>query len=370
MFGSNVRLSQAEILKQNILFSEFVDKFTLLDAIHNIVLILNPYRQIIFANEMLMKYLGIEDRSQVYGQRPGEILRCTHAFEFSAGCGTSKFCTECGAAKAIKCSLEGNPSIEECRISTVTNESLDLRVSAVPIQFQNEQYTIFTLNDISDEKRRLMLERIFFHDILNTAGGIKGLTEIIANSDADEGMHQLLNQLSDRLIDEIKAQQELTMAEHGQLQILSESLSSQDIVTKIADVYKHTTLGEDKNIIVNGQTDNVLESDKRLLQRVVGNMVKNALEATKPNGDVTISTKKIGAYVVFQVHNDCCMDKATKLKVFQRSFSTKGINRGLGTYSIKLLTENFLGGKAGFVSNENTGTTFYVIYPEELKNKE
>jgi signal transduction histidine kinase len=366
MFGPDVRLPKAEIFRQNILFGEFTEKFALLDAISEIVLILNSHRQIIFANEKLRKFLNLEHRSEIYGQRPGEILKCEHAFELPSGCGTSKFCTECGAAKAMKSSMAGIQCVEECRISTVNNESFDLRVTAVPIEFENEQFTIFTLNDISDEKRRLMLERIFFHDILNTASGIKGLSDIISTSVADESLNSILAQLSDRLIDEIKAQQELTLAENGQLQTLSEHLSSKELIMRIGETYKHHPLGEKKNIIFNTETEYFFESDKRLLQRVIGNMVKNALEATQVGGNVLITTRKVGHYIAFLVHNDSVIDAASQLKIFQRSFSTKGVNRGLGTYSIKLLTENFLSGRVGFVSNKERGTTFYAIYPEKL----
>ena len=369
MFGPDNRLPKAEIFKQNILFGEFTEKFALLDAISEIVLILNSDRQIIFANEMLRKYLNIEHRSEIYGQRPGEVLMCEHAFELPSGCGTSKFCTECGAAKAIKSSLAGVPCVEECRITTMNSGSLDLRVSAVPVEFENELFTIFTLNDISDEKRRLMLERIFFHDILNTAGGIKGLSDIITTSEADESLMNMLAQLSDRLIDEIKAQQELSLAEHGQLQTLREELSSVEIIEKIVGVYKRHPLGEKRNIIVDTPTDYIITSDKRLLQRVLGNMVKNALEASRIGGDVYVTTRKYGPYIAFLVHNDSFIDQSSQLKIFQRSFSTKGANRGLGTYSIKLLTENFLHGRAGFVSNKERGTTFYVIYPEKSDTK-
>jgi len=52
--------------------------------------------------------------------------------------------------------------------------------------------------------------------------------------------------------------------------------------------------------------------------------------------------------------------------VFQRSFSTKGKGRGLGTYSIKLLTERYLKGTASFTSTETDGTTFQISLPTQL----
>jgi signal transduction histidine kinase len=58
------------------------------------------------------------------------------------------------------------------------------------------------------------------------------------------------------------------------------------------------------------------------------------------------------------------MPKEVRLQVFQRSFSTKGADRGLGTYSVKLLTEKYLKGKVSFSSQQGEGTTFFVLLPE------
>jgi sensor histidine kinase regulating citrate/malate metabolism len=48
------------------------------------------------------------------------------------------------------------------------------------------------------------------------------------------------------------------------------------------------------------------------------------------------------------------------MQVFMRSFSTKGVQRGLGTYSMKILGEQYLGGKVDFETNPKNGTTFYI----------
>ena len=56
----------------------------------------------------------------------------------------------------------------------------------------------------------------------------------------------------------------------------------------------------------------------------------------------------------------------SQLQVFQRSFSTKGRGRGIGTYSMKMLTEEYLGGAISFRSSEREGTTFNVILPREI----
>lgn len=57
------------------------------------------------------------------------------------------------------------------------------------------------------------------------------------------------------------------------------------------------------------------------------------------------------------------MPSTVQNQVFQRSFSTKGAGRGLGTFSIRLLTENYLGGEVGFTSTAGSGTVFRAAYP-------
>jgi len=67
--------------------------------------------------------------------------------------------------------------------------------------------------------------------------------------------------------------------------------------------------------------------------------------------------------VVFRVRSSAVMTEEVQLQVFQRSFTTRGSGRGLGTYSMRLLTEQYLGGKVGFSSGGSDGTTFYVRLP-------
>jgi sensor histidine kinase regulating citrate/malate metabolism len=63
------------------------------------------------------------------------------------------------------------------------------------------------------------------------------------------------------------------------------------------------------------------------------------------------------------------MSRKVQLQLFQRSFSTKGKNRGLGTYSMKLLSERYLQGSISFKVSEKEGTTFFARYPLNLHAK-
>ncbi len=339
----------------------------LMRAIPNIVLILNQNRQIVFANERLLEHLEIQDIREILGQRPGELLNCIHAFETEGGCGTTRFCRHCGAVRAILQAQKGHMDVQECRILRTDGRALDLRVWATPLTFNGERLMVFAVMDIEDEKRRAMLERTFFHDILNTAGIIRGTVELLPTVEEAETARQLqalLLSATRRLIGEIEIQNELVAAEHGELQLAYENIEARAFLHELARIYTTHKVAHKKHIQVSPVAEEVVfQSDPRMLARVLGNLIKNALEASQPGDTVTLHCARAGATVRFMVHNPTVMPPEVQEQVFQRSFSTKGEGRGIGTYSIKLLTEHYLHGEVAFRSKPGEGTTFVVTYP-------
>ncbi len=94
-------------------------------------------------------------------------------------------------------------------------------------------------------------------------------------------------------------------------------------------------------------------------------MLKNALEAINENEVVTIVCyKALDGYIKYSVKNPSYISQATQNSIFKRAFSTKGSDRGIGTYSMKLLGEKYLKGHVGFTSNEAEGTCFYINIPQ------
>ena len=341
----------------------------LLAAAPGLYLILNEHRQIVFANEAVLSLPGVTSVDDVIGLRPGEALHCVHADAEPGGCGTSEFCQECGAARAILTSLSGRRDVRECRLMLKNGDALDLQVSARPFHFAGGVYSLFSVLDIASEKRRRVLERIFFHDILNTAGGMMGLAELLRDGTPEDFAEykEIIYMLSHTLVDEIKAQQILAAAEAGELSLDLTRFNSLHLVYELLGAYAQHEVAQGRNLAVAADAEAVsFVSDKTLVRRVVGNMVKNALEASHPGQTVTIRCRGVDDAVEFSVHNPNEMPRSVQLQIFQRSFSTKGAGRGLGTYSMKLLSEHYLHGQVGFTSSAEAGTTFYVRYPREF----
>lgn len=338
----------------------------LVNAVPDMFMVLNKQRQIVYANLSLLDSIQAADISHVTGKRTGEVLNCVHATETEGGCGTTEFCRTCGSAQAILSSLRNQAAVQECRIIQANGGALDLRIWATPLVMHDQPMAIYAVKDISHEKRRRVLERIFFHDILNTAGGVRGFTELLLEAQVDDldEIKQILYTLSDRLIEEIKTQRELTAAENNDLTVRIVALDTLALLHETAELYRNHEVIQGRRIIIEPDSAAVaIASDRTLLRRVLGNMVKNALEASSTGETVTLGCHAGADFIEFHVHNPAVMPRTVQLQIFQRSFSTKGGGRGLGTYSMKLLSERYLNGKVYFTSQLDQGTTFYARYP-------
>jgi signal transduction histidine kinase len=218
----------------------------------------------------------------------------------------------------------------------------------------------------SHEKRRRALERTFFHDVLNTAGGLRGYTELLLESEPDElpEVATTVSGIVQRLIDEIESQRSLMTAEADALSPALTSIRTKELLEELAVAYRHHEVAEGKIITVAADSDDLtFRSDRTLLLRVLGNMVKNALEASSEGETVSLGSEVQSDDVEFWVNNPAFMPRDVQLQVFNRSFSTKGSGRGIGTYSMRLLVSRYLGGSVDFDSSEDRGTIFRVRLP-------
>lgn len=368
-FAPAQRASTIELKKQVGFFADEELLNRLFNGVPDVYLILNEQRQIIFANKAIVELLNVPDKHSLYGLRPGEALDCAHAVENIGGCGTTEFCKMCGAVNAILSSLRGKETINECRITQRNGNALDLRVRATPLDIGGQRFTTFAVSDIGHEKRRKTLERLFFHDILNTAGGLRGISELLQDASIEEmdELKGMVYTLAERLVEEIQTQRILTAAESEELGISPVTLHSTELLHQISTVYRNHEVAQGRQIWIDPDShDLTFSSDLVLLSRVLGNLLKNALEATRPTDSVTMGCTSTQDTVSFWVHNPSFMSKSIQLQLFQRSFTTKGVGRGLGTYSIKLLTEKYLKGTVSFTSTPENGTIFTVCFPLHL----
>ncbi len=378
-FDSPFRSSRLEIKTRSNKISGNTIIRQMMESFPDLVLILDQNRQIVAYNKKAEIFFKNKDKIEILGQRLGEALGCIHATEMTSGCGTTSFCSECGAGKSNKLTLQTPGSYEdECRVLVSysgVETSLDFKVFTSALKIENENYIVFAIKNLESEKRRELLERIFFHDVLNTASiifGISGMiSEVRETEDFDKFSKILLN-TSEQLIQEIQAQRDLSNAEVGKLIIYPALDSVKDILEKTFELYQNNSITKGKSFVCEYPEDMlIIETDHHFIIRSLGNLIKNALEAIGTGEKVSLSACEYGENIRFIVTNDGVIPKHIQLQIFNRSFSTKAKKgRGIGTYSVKLLVENYLKGKVSFISNENDQTKFIIEVPKKFPELE
>ncbi len=371
VFSGKNRSNDDQIKEQQHILHDVPMLEILLNAIPVAVLVLNGNRQIIFGNVAFLEMLERIGSQDALGKKFGEVFHCINASEGPGGCGTSEFCWTCGAMTSLfkPRTDEKFSHMEECRIMTSVDadiNQLDLRIWTTPFHHHGQGFTILTVMDISGEKRLGALEQIFFHDILNLSGAALGLAEVLAleSRGSQDNKPKLLLEINERVVEEIKAQRDLLAAERGHLQPEMKDTNTLSIISSLVGFYLTHGSARGKKINVAAGTDNItFRTDPVLLGRVLGNMLKNALEASKKEETVTIGSSQENDRILFWVHNEAHIPSRYHHEIFKRSFSTKGINRGLGTYSMKLIAEQYLAGQTSFSSSEKEGTRFEVRLP-------
>ena len=374
-FLSPDRAPAEELARQRRLLAGQPQLNMVADAVPQPLAVINAQRQMVHLNAAGLQMLGLRSSAELAGRRPGEALGCEVAARAPGGCGTGRECRECGAVLSVLEARRRGHASRTCVISRGAGPvPLDLEVTARLLDVEGEPFVLATLTDRHHERRRRVLERLFFHDVLNTAGGLLGLSEAnlasveTAGPDGAE-LSRLMVSGCHQLVEEIGAQRDLAAAECGELETRPARIVAGDAVLEAARTYRHHPVADGRRIEVAAGPDTSLHGDPLLLGRVLGNLLKNALEAVPRGGVVTIGHDGDGDTVTFRVHNPGEVPREVRHHLFERTVSTKGTGRGLGTYSVRLFAEHYLGGRVVWTSTRTAGTTVTVTLPRRVPSR-
>jgi nitrogen-specific signal transduction histidine kinase len=351
-----------------------------MNVVSGLVAVLNENRQILAFNDVLLNALEVENADDALGLRPGEALKCIHAEEHPGGCGTSKYCSTCGAAIAIVTSLVSDePVVRECVATVERNgEQIDLQfqVRCCPITYKGERFLLLFLQDTTIQQQQAALEHTFFHDVGNTIGALtlncQLLDEQSNHKDKTGELVKRIRRLITQLGTEVEIQRVISGKERHFYQLTHEKVSAVEIFDEMKAIFASHPASIDKTLRCSMPVHNIhLVTDASLLRRILTNMLVNAFEATDLGGDVKFWLENMDHNVIFGVWNRQSIPEAVALRVFQRNFSTKSESgRGLGTYSMKLFGETYLGGEVTFTTSEEAGTVFRISLPKKMEDAE
>lgn len=340
----------------------------ILNALPTMALVLNRERQVVLANQRLIEFAGATGIDDLCGFRPGEVLRCVHATEMPAGCGSTEHCTVCGALQAIVTAQFGVAQTQVCRVARRTErgeEPLELEISACPVEIGGNQFLIVCASDIGGQLRRESLENWIVPEAVELALEMEVLAATLSAPDMQpEGRRNVTARMaaaSRGMATLMREHAELAAAESGDLVVSRRTVSALEILRDTARELEYHPFADRRRIRIEAE-DASVDTDPILARRVIEKLLLNALEATPPEGAVTASCAA-AERVEFRIHNHGEMPREVQLQVFQRSFSTKGRGRGYGTYYAKLVAGRYLNGTVSFQSSEAEGTTFLVSLP-------
>ena len=369
-FAPPGRLERPKVTELSAVAREHPLVGVLLEAINGFVIILSRERQILAANHEVLEALQMTCQDDLVGFRPGEAFGCVHADTGPNGCGTADVCSACGCVRTIlKCQQTGAVAEGECVLSMANEGQLtaaEFMIRATPIKVQDNEMIVAVLKDISDQKRRRVLERVLIHDLSNTIGALLGWSEM-ANRQDPRMVAEQISVIARQITEDFNAMRLLMEAERGGLQAHPRLVTVPEVFEDLRRTFSAHRAARDRKLIVfcGSEVPDVI-TDPRLLNQVLVNMTKNALEATPEGGKVRVWTEVRGDRIDFLVSNPGVMPDDTAKQVFQRTFTTKKHGLGLGTYSMKLFGEQYLGGKVSFTSNEPQGTRFVLSLPLKL----
>lgn len=345
----------------------------LLKSANGLLAVLNEYRQTIAVNEVLLKLIGIEKADEIFGLRPGEALACRFVDLAPSGCGTGETCASCGAAIAVVSALERNkPKEMDCVLSSMKNgkrTDFFFSIKASPLEFSAKKYILLFISDITKRRERENLERVFFHDINNVVTGILSGASLLETSGEKKNaeLAAMIKDKTSRLAREIDAQRILLSGDDSQISLMKDFFSVAELCEDLARFAETVPAAKNKKFFYSSvMNDFFIKTDYFLLLRILTNMILNAFENSPEGEYVKFYLETTKNSIRFLVENKAYIPPRYRERIFQKNFTTKnGLGRGLGTYSMKLLGEKYLGGKVGFETSEEAGTTFFIELPLE-----
>ncbi len=211
----------------------------LYDAMSEFVLVLNDRRQVVFCNRSWSQFIGARDRRELYGRRPGELMGWL-ARRRAGAAGAARRAPSAARSRRTSALEHGREDVRETRIIRGhPPEALELLVRTTPLVLEGQTFTIAALTDISHEKRRRALERIFFHDVLNTVASVRLFADILLRAEPGKvpEMAGRIDHGVRRLAEEISSQRDLMAAEGNELPVRPITVHSRELLQQVLDNY-------------------------------------------------------------------------------------------------------------------------------------
>lgn len=347
--------SQAAVAVENArLFTQINNErkglYTLINAMPNPVLEINPENEVVFANQaarqsLLVKELNIPLQAIEGGDR-------------------------------LKLALE---EMHSRSINHVEVRWPDERVFNVSINDVPQLGSVVTLDDITYLKELEAIKSQFVatvsHDLKSPLTVIMGFADVLKSEPdlseiAETSLNSILHNATHMkaMIEELL---DLAQIETG----IEEAVTQVDIIPIVEDVVANHRLEirtKNLNLTTSLPTDAAIVCGHHLrLSQVVDNLVSNAIKYTPPDGEITINMDCSNSEILFQISDTGFgIPPAAQSQLFQKFYRVPEIRErhrdidgtGLGLSIVKAIVEGY-GGRVWVESEVGMGSTFSCLLP-------
>ncbi|MHA6260082.1 sensor histidine kinase [Sporosarcina sp. CAU 1771] len=228
----------------------------------------------------------------------------------------------------------------------------------------NQLIHLFKQNQQYNHARELNLKREITnisHDLRTPLTSIKGFSELLSNPSLTEAEKSeylaVVQKKIDNLTNVVDLFYELSQLDSLDKEMVLEKHSLDQIVVDTMLTYYGEFEKKQLQVQMNEQAVSPILADKKATERIVANIIQNALVYSKST--VTIDIIEDAEYIRFQVTNDVETFNVAELqRIFDRTFrmdtSRTGKQLGLGLHIVQQLAEK----QGGKVAADVTGDEF------------
>ncbi len=276
--------------------------------------------------------------------------------------------------------------IESCRIEKSDGPTI-IQVSSAGLRFHNREFILISLQDIKNEIDAKEMEswqkliRIINHEIMNSIAPIVSVSKSLKPFFSRKNGPAKPGEIDEKRINDTISGLEIieTMSSGLQNFVHNYRKLSQipEPVIALIDAVKWAerleSLGQE--LIPSGLATLTIElksgvqkfdADEGLLNQVMTNLIKNALEAPIQKGKkhikATVETATSGKTAIRVINNGVPISTDIQDKIFVPFYSTKENGAGIGLF----LSRQIINGHRGSISaftNQNSETVFEILLP-------
>ena len=265
--------------------------------------------------------------------------------------------------------LENTNGVLNMALKNIEDTHIELQAAHQELGLTHQKLALQNENLRQADELRKDVEQIYRHDLKSPIAGIIGYSEMsIKRKDLPADIKedfQMIKDSADKVFQMINLSLVIFKIEQGNYQRKKEPVEIIALLITIrADVkaIKKNTISillDDKPVTNDDKVE--IEGEDILNYSLFSNIIKNALEASPDNGDITVTIRVESDYVGIAIHNYGTVPVEIREKFFDKYVTSgKKSGTGLGTYSSKLMVEA-QGGSIALDSSGDKGTTITVV---------